>query len=133
MLRFAAAVREALAAAGTPAALIARSGTDLSRFGLRYSHAGVALADGLDSEDIDGASITTDGMVMLSTVGAFSVPGAGGTVTGSSQDVLRFSPTTLGQATTGWAGEFQALSALGIDPAKNVGSIEVVVKALSVN
>lgn len=48
LLRFAAVVREVLADAGTPAALIARSGTDLSRFGLRYSHAAVALADGLD-------------------------------------------------------------------------------------
>jgi hypothetical protein len=49
LLRFAAVVREALAASGAQAALIARSGTDLSRFGLRYSHAGVALADGLDA------------------------------------------------------------------------------------
>lgn len=48
LLRFAAVVREALAASDTPAALIARSGTDLSRFGLRYSHAAVALAEGLD-------------------------------------------------------------------------------------
>lgn len=48
LLRFTAAVREALAASGSPAALIARSGTDLSRFGLRYSHAAVALAEGLD-------------------------------------------------------------------------------------
>jgi len=48
LLRFAAAVRDALSSSGSPAALIARSGTDLSRFGLRYSHAAVALADGLD-------------------------------------------------------------------------------------
>jgi len=49
LLRFAAVIRSALAEAGTPAALIARSGTDLSRFGLRYSHAAVALAEGLDT------------------------------------------------------------------------------------
>lgn len=49
LLRFAAEVRAALARSGAPAALIARSGTDLSRFQLRYSHAAVALADGLDS------------------------------------------------------------------------------------
>lgn len=49
LLRFTAAVREALAASGSPAALIARSGTDLSRFGLRYSHAAIALAEGLDT------------------------------------------------------------------------------------
>ena len=47
LLRFAAVVREALTASGAQAALISRSGTDLSRFGLRYSHAGVALPDGL--------------------------------------------------------------------------------------
>ncbi|KQW45502.1 MULTISPECIES: DUF2145 domain-containing protein [unclassified Roseateles] len=47
LLRFAAVIREALAASGAQAALIARSGTDLSRFGLRYSHSAVALADGL--------------------------------------------------------------------------------------
>lgn len=49
LLRFAAVIRETLAASGAQAALIARSGTDLSRFGLRYSHAAVALADGLDA------------------------------------------------------------------------------------
>ena len=49
LLRFAAVVREALAASGMPAALVSRSGTDLSRFGLRYSHAAVALAEGLDT------------------------------------------------------------------------------------
>lgn len=49
LLRFTAVVREALAESGASAALIARSGTDLSRFGLRYSHAAVALADGLGS------------------------------------------------------------------------------------
>ncbi|MGQ3054994.1 MAG: DUF2145 domain-containing protein, partial [Roseateles sp.] len=49
LLRFAAVIREALTASGAQAALIARSGTDLSRFGLRYSHGAVALADGLDT------------------------------------------------------------------------------------
>lgn len=56
LLRFAAAVRETLAASGTQAALVSRSGTDLSRFGLRYSHAGIALAQGLgDSLDMPWA------------------------------------------------------------------------------
>lgn len=48
LLRFTAVIRQVLADSGTPAALISRSGTDLSRFGLRYSHAAIALADGLD-------------------------------------------------------------------------------------
>ena len=56
LLRFAAVVREALAASGATAALISRSGTDLSRFGLRYSHAGIALATGLaDGRDMPWA------------------------------------------------------------------------------
>lgn len=49
LLRFTAVIRQALTESGAQAALISRSGTDLSRFGLRYSHAGVALADGLDT------------------------------------------------------------------------------------
>lgn len=49
LLRFTAVIRQVLAESGTQAALISRSGTDLSRFGLRYSHAAVALADGLDT------------------------------------------------------------------------------------
>lgn len=49
LLRFTAAIRAVLAASGTEAALIARSGTDLSRLDRRYSHAAIALADGLDT------------------------------------------------------------------------------------
>jgi len=49
LLRFTAVIRQALAESGAQAALISRSGTDLSRFGLRYSHAGIAVAQGLDT------------------------------------------------------------------------------------
>lgn len=45
VLRFAGAVKEELARSGSRVALIARAGTDLSRFGLLYSHAGIALKD----------------------------------------------------------------------------------------
>ncbi|MFO1327032.1 MAG: DUF2145 domain-containing protein [Rubrivivax sp.] len=44
-LQLAAAVRDELAAAGATLAIVARSGVDLARFGLRYSHAGVSLRD----------------------------------------------------------------------------------------
>ncbi len=43
ILRFAALVRAELEGSGARVALVARSGLDLSRFGVRYSHAGVAL------------------------------------------------------------------------------------------
>lgn len=46
LLRFAAIVRDELMASGRRVAVVARSGLNLSRFGLRYSHAGLALADG---------------------------------------------------------------------------------------
>ena len=44
VLQFAAVVRQALQESGEQVALIARSGLDLSRFKLRYSHSGVLLA-----------------------------------------------------------------------------------------
>ena len=43
LLRFAALVKQELDKSGETVALVARSGMDLSRFGLRYSHAGVSL------------------------------------------------------------------------------------------
>jgi len=45
VLRFAGAVKAELERSGTRVALIARAGVDLSRFGLVYSHAGIALKD----------------------------------------------------------------------------------------
>lgn len=50
VLRFAGVVRQELERSGGKVALISRAGTDLSRFGLLYSHAGVALRG-----DADGA------------------------------------------------------------------------------
>jgi hypothetical protein len=46
LLRFAAIVKSELDAGSASAALVSRSGLDLARFGLRYSHAGVGLRDG---------------------------------------------------------------------------------------
>src|SRR5882672_3855709 len=43
LLQFAAVARRELEASGQDVALIARSGIDLARFDLRYSHAGVSL------------------------------------------------------------------------------------------
>jgi hypothetical protein len=45
LLRFSALVKNELAAAGTEVALVARSGLDLHRLDVRYSHAGVVLKD----------------------------------------------------------------------------------------
>jgi hypothetical protein len=43
MFRFGAVIKDELEKSGARVALIARSGTDLSRFGVRYSHAGFSL------------------------------------------------------------------------------------------
>jgi hypothetical protein len=43
LLRFSAAVREALEASGDTIALVSRAGLALGRFGVRYSHMGIAL------------------------------------------------------------------------------------------
>ncbi|MBG6078384.1 hypothetical protein IWX58_000071 [Rubrivivax gelatinosus] len=45
LLQLAALIRRELQASDASAALIARSGTDLGRFGIRYSHAALALHD----------------------------------------------------------------------------------------
>lgn len=49
LLVLAAQVKQALAEAGEPVALLSRSGLDLSRFGQVYSHAGLALRDSANS------------------------------------------------------------------------------------
>jgi hypothetical protein len=43
--RFGAVIKSTLDTSGAALALVARSGLDLSRFGLRYSHAGISLRD----------------------------------------------------------------------------------------
>ncbi|HMN80617.1 MAG TPA: DUF2145 domain-containing protein [Burkholderiaceae bacterium] len=45
LLQFSMLIKDELARSGRGLALIARSGTDLARFGARYSHAGFALRD----------------------------------------------------------------------------------------
>lgn len=45
LIRFAAVIKTELQNSGQDLALVARSGLDLARFGLRYSHAGLSLKD----------------------------------------------------------------------------------------
>jgi hypothetical protein len=45
LFRFAGVIKETLGQTGETLAIVARSGTDLRRFGLRYSHAGFSLKD----------------------------------------------------------------------------------------
>ena len=48
LLRFAQAVRQELDASGQALAVVSRSGTNLQRFGQRFSHAGLSLREGAD-------------------------------------------------------------------------------------
>ena len=45
LFRFGAVIKATLDASGAALALVARSGLDLQRFGMRYSHAGISLRD----------------------------------------------------------------------------------------
>ena len=49
LFRFAGVIKQTLEESGASLALVSRSGLDLSRFGMRYSHAGVSLKQGLDT------------------------------------------------------------------------------------
>jgi hypothetical protein len=68
----------------------------------------VGLDAGVNNEDIDAFKLLADGRLVISTVGAVSVPGPGGTtVTGVGQDLLVFTPTVAGNYTAGtWAMYF---------------------------
>ena len=74
------------------------------------------------SEDVDAATITASGTILLSTVGAFSVPG----VIGADEDVFQFTPTTLGTNTAGNFAMFLDLSTIGISTGANVNAVEFV-------
>ncbi len=66
-------------------------------------------------EDIDSVSVTASGDLLLSTLGSFSVPG----VSGADEDILRFSPSSLGSSTSGsWSLEFDG-SDVGLSDASS--------------
>ncbi len=52
---------------------------------------------GSNGEDIDALSILADGRILISTVGGVSVPG----LSAKDEDLLAFTPTSLGSNTTG--------------------------------
>jgi hypothetical protein len=77
---------------------------------------------GLDTtaENIDALDILPDGRILISTTGNPSVPnGTGGTITGADEDILAFSPTTLGDVTSGsWSMYFDG-SDVGLADSSN--------------
>lgn len=87
-------------------------------FEVYFDGSDVGLADS-DSEDLDAAGITPGGTILISTVGAFTVDA----ISGGGEDVLEFTPTSLGDETTGTWTVLLDLTALGIDAAANVGAV----------
>lgn len=90
-------------------------------FSVYFDGSDVSLTDG-GSEDVDAVSIMPDGKLLLSTIGAVSVPG----VSGANEDVLQFTPTTLGSTTSGTYAMYLDLSTLGISTGADVGAVDYV-------
>jgi hypothetical protein len=74
------------------------------------------------AEDVDAASVTLDGTILLSTTGNFSVPG----VSGANEDIFEFFPTSLGPTTSGTYSMYLNVSTLGIATGADVGSVELI-------
>lgn len=72
------------------------------------------------NEDVDAASTTPSGTLLLSTLGNFSVTG----LSGADEDVIQFTPTSLGSTTAGSFSMYLDLSTLGISTGADVGSVE---------
>jgi len=88
-------------------------------FSIHFDGSDVSLSDN-GNEDVDAAAIRPTGAILLSTIGNFAVPG----VSGANEDVLQFTPTTLGSSTSGTYSMHLDLSALGIATSEDVGAVE---------
>jgi hypothetical protein len=94
--------------------------TTAGTFSMYFDGSDVGLT--ATDEDVDGAGLDAAGNILLSTLGNFSVTGA----SGADEDVLLFTPTTLGSTTSGTYSILLDLSALGIATSEDIGSLEFV-------
>ncbi|MCP3978832.1 MAG: hypothetical protein GY716_05810, partial [bacterium] len=76
---------------------------------------------GNSAEDVDAATFTAGGELLLSTVGSFAVTG----LSGADEDVARFTGS-FGSSTSGTFSMRQDLTALGIISNEDIGSMHVV-------
>lgn len=93
--------------------------TTIGTYAMYFDGSDVGLSTNAN-EDIDASNIRSDGTFLLSTLGNFSVTGASGT----SQDIILFTPSALGATTSGTFSLFLDLSTVGIDPSENVVGIQ---------
>lgn len=94
-------------------------------YALHFDGSDVALTT--TNEDVDAFTFLPDGSILISTLGAFSVPGAGATtITGGGEDLLRFVPTSLGATTTGtWSMYFDGSDVNLTGTAENIDGVSV--------
>jgi len=90
-------------------------------FALHFDGSDVGLNTAAD-EDVDAAGFTSAGTILLSTLGNFAVTG----VSGADEDILQFTPTSLGSTTSGTFSMFLDLSTVGISTAADVIACELV-------
>lgn len=69
------------------------------------------------AEDIDAAFIGSNGAIYLSTYGTFAVPG----FSGAGRDILRFTPSSLGDVTTGAYDIFRRGAAMSLPSTAAIG------------
>jgi subtilisin family serine protease len=74
-----------------------------------------------NSEDVDAVAVNASGLISLSTLGGFSVPG----LSGADEDVFDFSPTALGSTTAGTYASFFIGSSAGVPSGANIDAVEV--------
>jgi hypothetical protein len=78
-------------------------------------------------EDIDAFEFLADGSILISTVGAFSVPAPSGpALVGNGEDLLRFVPSSIGATTAGqWSIYFDG-SDVGLSgTAENIDALQM--------
>ena len=101
-------------------------------FSLVLTGATVGLDDPMGAERIDSLYMLEDGSgsLLISTTGnptvPVNIPAAGGTITANDEDILKFTPTTPGNYTSGTWSLFLDASAAGLAGTDDIDALDVV-------
>ncbi len=96
------------------------------RHGIYFDGTDVGLDNPTEgAEIIDAFTVLPDGSILISTAGYFAVPGPDDTIYGGPQDLLLFTPATLGETTEGtWSLYFRG-EPVGLDLDNNIDALSV--------
>jgi RHS repeat-associated protein len=96
--------------------------TTSGTFSLYFDGNDVGLDDTAE-EKLDALEILSDGRILVSTDGNFTLPG----ITGKDEDILAFTPSALGENTSGsWAMYFDGSNTgIGLSNSEDVDAVEV--------